>query len=160
MQAEVVRELIAERVCKGEPTRVIMKVLKVHRNLVNHVKKMLANKGTVKKTYGGGQPRTKRSPEDIRAVKGKINWNARRSIRKLAADHDMSKRSMRRVIKSDLGMKSRAVVTKNRINPGQMGRRYERCKKILNWLKCSENTGKGLIFNDEKLFYVNTILNI
>ena len=131
----------------------------MHRNLVNHVKKMLADKGTVKKTYGGGRSRTKRSPEVIREVKGKINWNARRSIRKLATDHDMSKQSMRRVIKSVLGMKSRAMVTKNRINPGQMGCRYERCRKILNWLKCSENTGKVLIFSDEKLFYVDPILN-
>ena len=56
MRAEVVRELIAERVRMGEPTWVITKVLKVHRNLVNCVKKMLANKGTVKKTYGGGHP--------------------------------------------------------------------------------------------------------
>ena len=47
----------------------------------------------------------------------------------------MLEKSMRRLVKTDLGMKSRAEVTKNRINSNQMSRRKERCKGILNWLK-------------------------
>ena len=66
---------------------------------------------------------------------------------------------MRRLVKNDLGMKSRAVVTKNRINPNQMGRRKERCKGILNWLKQGANKETVLIFSDEKLFHVDPMLN-
>ena len=47
----------------------------------------------------------------------------------------MLEKSMRGPVKTDLGMKSRAEVTKNRINSNQMSRRKERCRGILNRLK-------------------------
>ena len=70
---------------------------------------MLATRGNVKKIHGGGKQRNKRTPLTIRAVKRKIERNPRRSIRKLAFDHEMSEKSMRRSVKNDHGMKSRAV---------------------------------------------------
>jgi hypothetical protein len=71
----------------------------------------------------------------------------------------MHERTMRHVIRGDLGMKSRAVVTKNRITEVQKGTRVERSRKILNWIKKPENAKKVRIFSDEKLFCVDPVLN-
>ena len=130
----------------------------MHKNMVNRVRNKLATRGHVKNIHGGGKQRTKRTPKTIRSVKRKICSNPRRSIRKLAIDHKMSKVSIRRLVKNDLGMKSRAVVTKNRINPNQMAQRKDRCKGILNWLKTGTSKETVLSFSDEKLFYVDPIL--
>ena len=160
MKQEAIRELVAERLSAGEAKQVITKALGVRRNVVNRVIKMLAMRGDVKKIHRGGKQRTKRIPPTFRAVNRKIEHNPRRSIQKLAFHHDMSEKSMRRLVKNDLAMKYRAEVTKNCINSNQMSRRKERCKGILNWLKNGAKKENMLIFIEEKLFHVDPMLNI
>ena len=53
---------------------------------------------------------------------------------------------MRNLVKNDLGMKFRAVVTKNRINPNQRGHRKERSRGIFIWLKNGAHNATFLIF--------------
>ena len=56
-----VRQLIAERVCAGEPTSSITKALKVTRKRVKTVRDMLAQRGNVERAKAQGRKREKRT---------------------------------------------------------------------------------------------------
>lgn len=78
-------------------------------------------------------------------------------MRSLAKRYKMGNTTMRTLISKDLKMKSRAVITKNRISQRQKETRLSRCKMLLNWMKSNGN--KVRIFSDEKLFTVDPVLN-
>ena len=98
------------------------------------------------------------TPALIERVKDRVKANSKRSINKLAKEFSFSETSMRRLLKKDLGIKSRAIRTVNRVTQKQMSR-LERCKKMQNWLKNSKNAGKVILFSDEKLFCLDPVLN-
>ena len=113
MLQETKQELLADKLRARRSTQAIVNILGINRMLVFRVKKMLDVSGTVKTIYGGGRRQAIRTFPVVRAVENKIFHNPRRFIRKLALDHNISEKSMRRLVKNDLGMKSRAVVIKN-----------------------------------------------
>ncbi len=57
---------------------------------------------------------------------------------------------MREVVKADMGLKSRVVASVQSLTPLQMRKRFERAKKMLNWVK--NHSSSRLVFSDEKNF--------
>lgn len=159
MADEAIRKIIIDKLRAGVKAADVARQLNVSRKRVSVTKKLFETTGDIKKRYGGGPKRTKRTKAVVRAVKGKVERNPRRSIRKLAKEHNMGATTMRRLVKIDLGFKSRAIVTKSRISLEQKGKRLERARRILCWLKNGRNAGKVVIFSDEKLFYLDPSLN-
>lgn len=157
MAHEHKRRSIANFLLAGNSTIVIRNALGVNRMDIKRVRDMLEATGDVLKTENGGQKRTKSSKAVIAAVKQKITRNPRRSIRKLAKEHGMSAATMSRLVRSDLGMRSRAVVTKQLISSRQKLSRFERSKKLLNWIKSNGQIVR--VFSDEKNFSVDMTTN-
>ncbi len=91
-------------------------------------------------------------------VKEDIKDNPSTSIRKLARDHQVAEKSMREIVKEDLGMKSLVKRRIQQLTPVQMQKRVERGTKIINFLK-SKEAGKVLVFSDEKDFHVDKHVN-
>ncbi len=83
--------------------------------------------------------------------------NPRTNIRHIARDLNLDKSAMSRVVRSDLGMKSRAVTKVQGLTALQRKKRHERSKFLLNRLK--KGQGKVLIFSDEKIFTVDAVSN-
>jgi hypothetical protein len=109
---EAQRRVIAEMIRAGKTTADIRTVLNVSRKRIFTVRRMLAETGSFVKRHGGGHSRTKRTKKVIAAVRAKVKRNPRRSIRRLTREYSMSKSVMAQLVKEDLGMVSRAVVTK------------------------------------------------
>jgi transposase-like protein len=104
MSLEDRRKMIQHLLDAGKSTTEIRAALVVSRTAIFRVRQMLQATGGVRKRSGAGR---KRSKQVIRAVKQKILRNPRRSMRKLAKEHRMSPRTMRRLVRDDLGMKSK-----------------------------------------------------
>ena len=154
-----VRKVIASRLRAGDSTGVITKALNVSRKRVKTVRDMLTTRGNVDRNQGQGRKREKRTTEVIQKVKRVIKSNPRRSMTVLAQRYNMGATTMRKLIKGDLGMRSRAITTKNKISQQQKTSRLERCKHLLKWMKTKTNSKKVRVFSDEKLFTVDPVLN-
>lgn len=151
------RRMIRNLLNAGKSTSEIRSALCVSRTAIFRVRHMLRETGDVLRRHGSGTTRTKRTPALSKAVKAKIQRNPRRSIRKLAAEHNVSGRTMERLIKDDLQMSSRAVVSKQFLSEKQKQERLRRCRQILNWKK--SHPGHVFIFSDEKTFTVDETVN-
>ena len=78
-------------------------------------------------------------------------------IFQLAKEHNLGQSTMAQLVKEDLRMISRAVVTKNFITPRQKITRLDRCQQLLNWIK--NHCGLVRVFTDEKLFTYDQVVN-
>ena len=70
-------------------------------------------------------------------------------MRKLAKEHNVSDKTIRRVVK-DLAMTLKAKVTHHLISETATKKRKERCCKLLNILKHTKQP--IIMFSDEKIF--------
>ena len=66
---------------------------------------------------------------------------------------------MERLVKQDLGLKTRAVTPIPKLYGQGKERRLERAKILLNWMKRGTNAQLIRVFSDEKLFTVDADLN-
>jgi transposase len=154
---EEIRKRILKMLRADEAPTAIAKQLGVSRRRVYRVKQLFNETGDTKARHGGGRPRTSRTPAAIRAIKARIRRNPRQSMRKLSRDFRMADSTMRKVIKEDLGMRSRAVVARHFVSATQQVSRAERARSLLNWLK--SHGGLVHVFSDEKLFTIDAVLN-
>lgn len=110
--------------------------------------------GTVDIQKKTGRKRFVRTKNLIKCVREKIRRNRHRSAEKLAQEHNISRSTMRRVLKDDLGMtpfkKSRGhgLTVKNKET------RVVRCKELLR-----RHATSNIVFSDEKLFLLQPSLN-
>ena len=83
----------------------------------------------------GDTRRTARTPELVMQVQESVEANPRQSIRKLARESNISERSMRRLIKKDLGARSLSRSRQPALTHASRQRRLERAQGLLNRLK-------------------------
>ncbi len=70
----------------------------------------------------------------------------------------MDSRTMRRLVKEDLGLESRVFVQRPLLTTAAQEMRKERCQKLINKLKASQ-PHQVRIFSDEKMFNVGVAVN-
>lgn len=155
--AEAIRQRIVTLSRAGNAQSAIARSLGVHRSTVLRTLRLQEATGSVRKRYGGGRKRSKRTAAAVAAVKAKIARNPRRSIRQLAKQHNMGKTSMARLVSEDLGMRSRAVVTRQLLTESQREARLSRSRSLLNWMRSNPRVVR--IFSDEKTFSVDAVIN-
>ena len=153
---ETKREAILNLARAGKTTKEISVTLNVHRNTVNNVKKLFQATGSVKKRSGGTR-RTVRTKNVITKVKNRIRTNPWRSIRKMAKEVGVGKSTMCRIVKEDLHATSRAITTRQLVNKESRSKRAARARDLLNTIK--HESGRIIIFSDEKLFHVDRVFN-
>lgn len=104
-----------------------------------------------------GRPRTQRTPKTIKAVREKIRRNPRRSIRKMAKEHQTSPKSMQRLCRNDLGVYPYKLQKCQLLSEATKQKRLDRSKKLLK--RHNDGTLDNIIFSDEKLFTVEAAFN-
>jgi AraC-like DNA-binding protein len=128
--------------------------INICKKLIDRTIKRFKELGTVDIQKKTGRKRSVRTKNLIRNVKDKIRRNRGRSARKLAQEHNVSRSTMRRVLKDDLGMtpfkkrRGHGLTIKNKQD------RMARCKKLLRRRATSK-----IVFSDEKLFLLQPSLN-
>lgn len=149
---------VADLLCAGMSPTDIARRLQIARSTIYKIKKKLECTGTVKRKPGSGRPRSVRTSGVIKRVKQRIKANPVRSIRKMASELDVSVTSMRRIIKDDLNMKSRARIKVPLLTQAQKYTRLQRSKVLINDLKHAAQ-GRVILFSDEKIFNVDAHSN-
>ena len=105
---------------------------------------------------GSVKTKTVRTSRLIRAVKGSIQCNPVRSMRKMAKELSRSENTNRNVVKYDLKAKSRAKSKRHLITEEFKAKQVERSKKLLSIHKKGQPI---ILFSDEKCFTVDSVSN-
>ena len=142
----------------GKTVAEIIKALGTSRSFVFKIKKLVEQGKDLTVVRRGGPPRKKRTARKIASVARAVEKNPRKSIRRLAAGHGMSERTMRRLLKEDLGLKSRVVQSRPLLTASAKEKRVERARELVTRQK-HPDAGKVRIFSDEKIFTVDAAIN-
>jgi hypothetical protein len=89
---------------------------------------------------------------------GGLGLQILKSIRQLARHHKMDPRTMRHLVKEDLGQESRVFVQRPLLTADSQEMRKERCQKLINKLKISQPP-QVQTFSDENIFTVDVAIN-
>ena len=119
--------------------------------------KMIRESGTIQLFTSPGRPRTIRTKQSIQKVKRRLTRKRRISTRKLALEPDISRTSVRRILKEDLHLRSYKKVIEPLLTDEQKAKR----KKFSNWVRTNfrkEDTMK-ILFSDEKMFDIDGVYN-
>ena len=99
-----------------------------------------------------GRPRNVRTPQRIKAVRARIRRNPRRSQRKMASQMGVSRSSIQRILKEDLGLTPYKRRKVHGLSTQQRRTRLERSKALLQ--RYDEFDVQRIVFSDEKLFVI------
>jgi inhibitor of nuclear factor kappa-B kinase subunit alpha len=123
------------------------------RRTINRLKET----GSVDDRKRSGRRRAVRTPARIKAVGARIRRNPRRSQRKLASQMDVSRRSIQRIVKEDLGLTPFKRRKAHGLSKQQRKTRLERSKALLQ--RYADEDVERIVFSDEKLFVIEEHLN-
>lgn len=155
---EKIREKIIERIEAGQRPSEIKKAFNVSYAAIRTAKRIFEATGNFSKLENGGRPRTIRTQTLINRVQESVEDNPKQNVRRMARDFNVSRSTMGRLVNKDLGLKSRAISKVQSLTALQRQKRFERSKKLLNWLK-SNKEKKAIVFSDEKNFTVEQFTN-
>ena len=119
--------------------------------------KMIRETGSFELSTSPGWSRTIRTKESIKKVKHRLNWKKKVTSRKLAVELNISRTSVRRILKNDLLLRPYKKI----VEPLLTDEHKEKRKKFSNWVRTrfrKEDTIK-ILFSDEKLFDIDGIYN-
>ncbi|CAF4301541.1 unnamed protein product [Rotaria magnacalcarata] len=118
---------------------------------------MILQSGSITLSSPPGCSRLARTKGNIRKVKNRLRRKKRVSAQKLSMELDISERSVRRMLKNDLGLHPYKKVVEPLLSDDQKIKR----KKFANWIRTNfrkEETMR-ILFSDEKFFDINGVDN-
>lgn len=145
---------------KGKRQCEIVKLLKlqnVTQSFVSKTIKRYIQTGSTENKLKSGRPRSKRTAKMINALKARIRRNPCRSQKKLALQMGVSKTTIRRALKLDLGLKPLKKTTCHMMTMKQKKNRIILCKALLK--RYAPEQVKSILFTDEKIFTVEGHFN-
>ena len=135
----------------------LMKVEKVNRMMVYRTLKRFNETCSVEDRLRPGRPTCVRTSQLKNVIRCRISRNPRRSMRKMARELKVSKESLRKLVRSDLGLKSLKRRTGHHLTPAIREKRLKRCRGLLRRL--AQIPDDKILFSDEKLFTVEESFN-
>ena len=135
----------------------IVEIVGVSRATVFNVKKKMSKNESLSWVKGSGGHNKKQNQEMINSVSTKIAKDPTTSIRKMAAELEVTPWTVKRVVNEDLGLKSFARPIRHLLTEKMKEKRLERCLKVRNQLKKYRDT--VMIYSDKKIFTVDAVLN-
>ena len=99
-----------------------------------------------------------KTPKVVDAVRARVWRNPERFMIGMACDMNVSDKTMRNTVKTDLKLSSLKMQTCQCLTDLQKEKKLDRAKILLNKLKACTDMDK-IIFSDEKLFTVEAICN-
>ena len=118
---------------------------------------MMRHSGSIKLSSPPGGPRFARTKGRIQKVKYRLRPKKRVSARKPSMDLRISERSVRRIMKKDLGLRPYKKVIEPLLSDDQKNKR----QKFANWFRTNfrkEDTTR-ILFSDEKFFDIDGVYN-
>lgn len=152
------REIVVKRFLHGERPGDIFRLLKPHgvkRNFVYKTIRRFQETASTKDRARSGRPRSARTPRVIKVVRERIRRKKNRSIRKMAADLNVSIGTAHTIFSKDLGCKPYKKRKVHGVSEATREKRLNRAKMIL-----SRHAGQEFVFSDEKLFVLQQPHNV
>ena len=118
---------------------------------------MISTTGSITLSSPPGCPRAVCTKVAIMKVKSRLNKKKRVSTRKLASDINISRTSIRRILREDLGYKPYKKIKQPKLNNLQKNKRVKFANWVLN--NYSKDDTKKWLFTDEKFFDLDGIHN-
>ena len=118
---------------------------------------MIRETASIELSTSPGRSRTIRTKESIKKVKHRLNRKKKVTSRKLAAELNISRTSVRRILRNDLLLRPYKKI----VEPLLIDEHKEKRKKFSNWVRThfrKEDTMK-ILFSDEKLFDIDGVYN-
>ena len=119
---------------------------------------MVRRSGTITLSKPLDGPRLARTKKNIQKVKNRLRRKKKMSARKISMELDISERSVRRIMKNDLGLNLyKKKVIESLLSDDQKLKR----KQFVNWVRTNfrkEDTLK-ILFSDEKMFDIDGVYN-
>lgn len=118
---------------------------------------MISQSGSIDLSYSPGRPRTARTTGNIQKVKTRLKRKKRVSSRKLAKEIGISRRTVQRILRSDLGCRPYKKIVEPMLTEEHKVKR----KRFFNWIRnnfAKEDTRK-ILFSDEKMFDIDGVYN-
>lgn len=159
MKSKDLQKLVLSKYEKGEGPSEIFRHLNgaLCLRTVKRWCKMIRETGSIDLSTSPGRPRTARTKASIRKVKDRLCRKRNVTSRKLAVELNISRTSVRRILKNDLLLQSYKKV----VEPLLTDEHKEKRKKFSNWVRThfrKEDTMK-ILFSDEKMFDIDGIYN-
>lgn len=134
-----------------------LKKLKISRMFVYRTIKRFTETGTIEDRPRQGRPRTVRSRKVVQAVAARIRRNPVRRQSVMAREMNISKMSMSRILRSDLGVRAYRRSTGHFLTPQLKRQRELKCKRLLQ--RYADNGHRRILFTDEKIFNIEESYN-
>ena len=150
MKSEDLRKLVLSKYKNGESSTKILEDLNgfVSSRTIRRWCQMVRETGSISSSHSPGRPRIIRTKGMIQKFKKSNKTEKRVSIRKLASELDISKSSVVRILKQDLGYRS----YNKRVEPALTDLEKSKRMKFANWVRHNfrkEDTLR-ILFSDEK----------
>ena len=151
------RETIAELTRAGQSAGDIIKATGYPKSTVYRTIAKIGAGGDVARRPHAPRSDLKRTPTFLGGLRRSIQANPRTPMTKLARARQVSRSTVGRAVRGDLGMKSFVRKRQNLLTEGAKALRKERAPKVLNHLK---HRGSDVrVFVDEKKFVVEEVAN-
>ena len=159
MKSKDLQKLVLSKYEKGEGPSEIFRHLNgaLCLRTVKRWCKMIREAGSIELSTSPGRSRTIRTKESIKKVKHRLNRKKKVTSRKLAVELNISRTSVRRILKNDLLFRPYKII----VEPLLTDEHKEKRKKFSNCVRTrfrKEDTMK-ILFSDEKLFDIDGIYN-
>ena len=152
------RHAIIELHCMGVSNLMIIKQLKVPKSTVYNTVARFKELGDDKDCLRTGCPCTAITPKIIKVACERVRRNPKQSIRKMAQEMNISLKTMRTTIKTDLQLSPFKLKKLHQLTDLQKKKRVDRAQVLLNFMKDSTRK-RDIVFSDEKLLTVEAKFN-
>ena len=159
MKSKDLQEVVLSKYQNGDTTT------KSHRDLnggiglrtIERWCQMIRRSGSIKFSSSLGGPRFATMKDNIQKVNHRLSRKKKVSARKLSMELDISERSIRRIMKNDLGLRPSKKVIESLLSNDEKIKR----KKFANWVRRNfrKNDTMRNLFSDEKFFDIDGIYN-
>ncbi|GBM01374.1 hypothetical protein AVEN_135796-1 [Araneus ventricosus] len=151
------RSAILELFKRGKRQCEIVRLLNVPRQTASDAICRFKELGNHGRRPGSGRKHTVNASKNRKAIKKRVQRNPRVSMRKIARDMGISDRSVRRMAKTELGLKPYKFQNFQLLTEKHKLVRLQRCRKLLR--RAATIHWERFLFTDEKLFTVQQAHN-
>lgn len=152
MVPEAKRLAVVELYQLGKTQKEIGETLTLSRRTIENTIRRHRETGGIQDRPRSGRPRTSITPVNIRKVRDKVRQEAKRSMRKMAKELQISRGSVQDIVKEHLGLRSIKMQKTHALTDQMKATRLQRCRELLKRFSAVEC--EAILFTDEKLFNV------
>ena len=157
MVSDIDRGTILRLRQSGHIQKDISRITGLSRRTIEDTIRRFRETGTTKDRPRTGRPVTATTPTLVKRIRERIRSNPKRSLRKMAKEMNISERSVRRVVKTRMGLRPIKLQKTHALTDQMKATRLQRCRALLQRFTPADTS--DILFTDEKLFNVEQTFN-